>query len=76
MTEEITYAKSGVDIDVTDTLKGEMADAIDSSDPRVLNRMGAFGSLVDGRFEKYRHPVLVLKTEEPGSNPPLPLHDV
>jgi phosphoribosylformylglycinamidine cyclo-ligase len=33
----------------------------------VLNRLGAFASLYDGRFEGYEHPVLVLKMEEPGS---------
>jgi phosphoribosylformylglycinamidine cyclo-ligase len=33
----------------------------------VLNRLGAFASLVEGRFDNYRHPILVLKTDEPGS---------
>jgi len=67
MTDSLSYAKSGVDIDITDAVKRKMTDIIDCGDKRVLNRIGAFGSLVDGRFEKYTHPILVLKTEEPGS---------
>jgi phosphoribosylformylglycinamidine cyclo-ligase len=67
MTDHLSYAKSGVDIDITDDVKRDMTEVIDCGDERVLNRMGAFGSLVEGRFENYRHPILVLKTEEPGS---------
>ena len=67
MTEKLSYAKTGVDIDVTDATKRNIASIIDRGDKRVLNRLGAFASLVDGRFEGYTHPVLVLKTEEPGS---------
>ena len=44
-----------------------MASNIGRGDSRVFNKLGAFGSLVDGRFEGYDHPILVLKTEEPGS---------
>lgn len=67
MTPPISYKNSGVDIDLTDAVKRDMKTRIDAGDPRVLNRMGAFGSLVEGRFEGLSHPVLVLKTEEPGS---------
>lgn len=67
MKEHLSYAKTGVDIDVTDAVKREMKSSIDQDDERVLNRMGAFASLVEGRFEGYKHPILVLKTEEPGS---------
>jgi len=67
MTDSLSYAKSGVDIDITDAVKRKMTDTIDYGDKRVLNRIGAFGSLVEGRFENYKHPILVLKTEEPGS---------
>ena len=67
MEEDLSYAKVGVDIDVTDTVKRDMKTSIDQGDTRVLNRVGAFASLVEGRFEGYRHPILVLKTEEPGS---------
>ena len=44
-----------------------MADAVDSGDRRVLNRLGAFAALVEGKFPGYTDPVLVLKMEEPGS---------
>ncbi|MEC7841630.1 MAG: phosphoribosylformylglycinamidine cyclo-ligase [Candidatus Latescibacterota bacterium] len=67
MSDSLSYAKAGVDIDVTDAAKRNMADSIDRGDRRVLNRLGAFASLVDGRFEGYERPVLVLKTDEPGS---------
>jgi phosphoribosylformylglycinamidine cyclo-ligase len=67
MSENLSYEKSGVNIDVADETKKAMAKYLDSRDSRVLNRFGAFASLVDGCFEGYEHPVLVLKTEEPGS---------
>jgi len=67
MTEELSYAKAGVDIDATNAAKKEMAKSVDSGDPRVLNRLGAFASLLEGRFEGLKHPILVFKTEEPGS---------
>jgi phosphoribosylformylglycinamidine cyclo-ligase len=67
MSEHLSYVQTGVDIDTTDAVKRDMAASVDSGDARVLNRMGAFASLVEGRFEGYTHPILVLKTEEPGS---------
>ena len=62
--EERKYA---VDIDLANKTKAEIASALDSSDLRVLNRIGAFASLYDIRMPGYEHPVLVMKTEEPGS---------
>jgi phosphoribosylformylglycinamidine cyclo-ligase len=62
-----TYKDSGVDIDSADDAKKAMAKSINSDDPRVFNTLGAFASLVDGNFLEYKEPVLVLKTEEPGS---------
>jgi len=67
MNEELSYAKAGVDIDVTDAAKRQMSKSIDVGDPRVLNQMGAFASLLEGKFEGIDHPILVFKTEEPGS---------
>jgi len=67
MTGQLSYAQAGVNIDVADATKQAMRNSIDAGDPRVLNRLGAFASLVEGRFAGYTHPVLVLKTEEPGS---------
>ena len=62
--EERRYA---VDIDLANQTKAEMASSLVSSDARVMNKLGAFASLYDIEMSEYRHPVLVMKTEEPGS---------
>ena len=62
-----TYKDAGVDIDAAESAKKSMKDSIDRGDGRVLNRLGAFASLVDGSFPGYQEPVLVLKMEEPGT---------
>lgn len=67
MTPPISYRDSGVDIHNADATKRAMADTINSGDSRVLNSFGAFATLVEGSFPEYEHPVLVCKTEEPGS---------
>ncbi len=67
MDDKLSYQKSGVDIDVADATKRAMARSLETRDPRVLNRLGAFASLFDASFPDLRHPVLVLKIEEPGS---------
>lgn len=67
MSEGFSYKKAGVDISVADAAKQEMAKSLETTDSRVLNKLGAFASLYDGRFDGYEHPVLVLKMEEPGS---------
>lgn len=60
-------AKYDVNIDLANDAKKEMAKSLNTSNPRVLNRIGAFASLYDFKFDEYENPVLVLKTEEPGS---------
>jgi phosphoribosylformylglycinamidine cyclo-ligase len=67
MKDQLSYEKAGVNIDVADVTKRAMAKHLETTDKRVLNKIGAFASLFDGRFPEYKHPVLVLKTEEPGS---------
>lgn len=67
MSEGFSYKKAGVDISVADAAKQEMAKSLETTDRRVLNRLGAFASLYDGKFDGYEHPILVLKMEEPGS---------
>ncbi len=67
MAEGLSYAQAGVDIAAADAAKAAMAASLETSDRRVLNRIGAFATLFDGRFPGYTDPVLVLKTEEPGS---------
>jgi phosphoribosylformylglycinamidine cyclo-ligase len=67
MSEPFSYKKSGVDIDTADATKREMAESLSAADSRVLNRIGAFASLFEASFPGYEEPVLMLKTEEPGS---------
>lgn len=67
MNKKLSYSASGVNRDTENETKEEMAAALETSDPRVLNKIGAFASLYDGSFPEYKHPVLVLKTEEPGT---------
>jgi len=67
MSDPLSYRSAGVDIDTADRTKEDMAESLRSSDPRVLNSLGAFASLFDARFPGYKEPVLVLKIEEPGS---------
>lgn len=65
--EDLSYSKAGIDIAYTDTIKKEMSKHLETDDRRVLNRMGAFASLYDIHFPEIKNPVLVLKSEEPGS---------
>jgi len=67
MSDNLTYTRAGVDINVTDAAKREMAKSVDCGDNRVLNRLGAFASLVEGHFPSLKHPIIVFKTDEPGS---------
>lgn len=67
MSDSFSYAKAGIDINQTDKAKEKMAASLATTNPRVMNRVGAFASLFDGHFPQMRHPVLVMKTEEPGS---------
>lgn len=64
MAESLTY---GVNIDIANAAKQEMATILETGNKRVMNKVGAFASLYDFSFSEYKNPVLVLKTEEPGS---------
>jgi len=59
--------KYRVDIDVANDTKAGLGKFIDGKDPRVLNRVGAFASLFALDLGRFKEPVLVMKTEEPGS---------
>ena len=65
--EGFSYSKAGVDISYTDSIKTEMSKHLDTNDKRVLNGLGPFASLYDIHFPSMKEPVLVLKSEEPGS---------
>lgn len=70
---KLSYQGAGVDIAAADRAKEAMAAWVARGDERVLNRLGAFASLFEARFPGYSEPVLVLKTEEPGSKQKLAL---
>ena len=63
----LSYSKAGIDITYTDMIKKEMAKNLETEDARVLNGLGPFASLYDIKFPDIENPVLVLKSEEPGS---------
>lgn len=65
--ENFSYSKAGVDISYTDAMKKEMAVYLKTDNSRVLNGLGPFASLYDISFPEIPNPVLVLKSEEPGS---------
>lgn len=59
--------KYEVNIDEANDAKAQMKSILSSADKRVMNKVGAFASLYDFSELPYKNPVLVLKTEEPGS---------
>ncbi|MCL2646651.1 MAG: phosphoribosylformylglycinamidine cyclo-ligase [Phycisphaerales bacterium] len=63
----LSYEKAGVSIDTADAAKQQMASTMATKDPRVLHRPGAFAALFEASFPGIPKPVLVMKTEEPGS---------
>lgn len=65
--EGLSYSKAGIDIAYTDTIKKEMSKHLETGDKRVLNGLGPFASLYDIKYPEIENPVLVLKSEEPGS---------
>jgi|SRR3989344_495289 len=75
MNKKLTYKQSGVDIDTANETKSQMAKYLESNNARVLNKIGAFATLFDGTFAEYKHPVLVFKTEEPGTKQKLALEN-
>ena len=65
--DSLSYSKAGIDITYTDVIKKEMAKHLNTKDSRVLNGLGPFASLYDIKFPNMENPILVLKSEEPGS---------
>ena len=60
------YKTSGVDIDKANTLKSGFKEIL-FDNPSVLNKVGAFASISDFSKLNFSDPVIVTKTEEPGS---------
>ena len=59
--------KYRVNIDEANETKTGFSNIIDGKDDRLKNRVGAFASLFKLDVSKYSNPLLVLKTEEPGT---------
>ncbi len=59
--------KYRVNIDLANATKAGLGKVLDGKDDRVLNRVGAFSSLFRLDLSHYKFPVMVMKTEEPGS---------
>ncbi|MDR0294213.1 MAG: phosphoribosylformylglycinamidine cyclo-ligase [Oscillospiraceae bacterium] len=59
--------KYEVNINAANETKQQMKAILDTQNSRVINKVGAFSSLYDFSNLPYKNPVLVLKTEEPGS---------
>jgi len=64
---KLSYSQAGVNIDEANKAKQEMTKSLETKEKRVMNKIGAFASLYDINFPNYKEPVLVMKTEEPGS---------
>lgn len=63
----LSYAASGVDIAAKERALASLDKTMKTKDKRVLNTSEAFATLYDAKFPGIKHPVLVMKTEEPGS---------
>jgi phosphoribosylformylglycinamidine cyclo-ligase len=72
---KLSYKNSGVNIDIANAAKREIAKSLGSNDTRLLNKTGAFATLFDGSFPLFKHPILVFKTEEPGSKQKLAIEN-
>ena len=60
-------SKYDVNIDLANAAKSDMVKTLETDNKKVLNKVGAFASLYDISEEENQKPILVLKTEEPGS---------
>lgn len=65
--DPFTYKRAGVNIHYLTKLQRSFEKIMDSNDKRVLNGVGPFASLYDIKFDDIDNPVLVFKTEDPGS---------
>jgi len=73
--QKLSYKNSGVDIDVANSTKNNIAKVLKEQNNKVLNKVGAFATLYDGTFPEYKQPILVFKTEEPGTKQKLALEN-
>lgn len=73
--QKLSYKTSGVDINVANKTKSGIAKILNTQNKDVLNRVGAFATLYDGVFLGYKNPILVFKTEEPGTKQKLAIEN-
>lgn len=72
---KLSYKNSGVNIDVANSTKNNLAKILRVQNKKVLNKVGAFATLYDATFPEYKQPVLVFKTEEPGTKQKLAIEN-
>lgn len=68
--KSINYKGSGVNIEMANNVKRQFEDVVSShalTHCKPINKVGAFASLIEIDLSKYKHPIFVLKSEEPGS---------
>ena len=73
--QKLSYKNSGVNIDVANNTKSGIAKVLEGQNKNVLNRIDAFATLYDGTFPGYKNPILVFKTEEPGTKQKLAIEN-
>lgn len=61
-----SYRGAGVDIDAANQLKRDFSALLERKNV-TLNRKNAFAAIIDADLKRYADPVLVFKSEEPGS---------
>jgi phosphoribosylformylglycinamidine cyclo-ligase len=61
------YKTAGVDIDEANAAKKNIASTLNANKKYMMNKVGAFASLINAELHNYRYPIIVMKTEEPGS---------
>jgi phosphoribosylformylglycinamidine cyclo-ligase len=66
MSTRDSYRDAGVDIDVANEMKRGFIPLLEKRSA-TLNRPHAFAAIIDAGLRRYQDPVLVLKSEEPGS---------
>lgn len=64
MQKKIKYE---VNIDIANKTKQEMQKTLQSNNANIISKPNSFAALYDFNFPNYKEPVLVMKTEEPGT---------
>lgn len=65
--DDMTYMKAGIDMTYMNSIKNKLIHAIDFSNEQILNEGATYASLFAPCFNEIKSPVLILKTEDPGT---------